>query len=279
MARLRRMSHLRPQSGRDGCGCGHAAILSAAMHPQFLVCDWDACSRFGTLGTHRTFVGWMPISSVGMPNGKSSRSAAGYHKCRSVGRRHSSQTICCARARPKDSFSAPIVPSSERCCHHRRSCLSEQLYLDLGLWLLSQAPQPSPIMLGSSKFRYIRVQNESPQSPWCDAGTADLDLEGGREEDSIYDDEDCGASRPLNPSLLDTHHNDDTQQALLRPQQTQRSRWTRRRRIPLLFRWLTCGRRRRSIAPLEKSDCGTCKKRRRPLRFILKSLAVALMLL
>jgi len=142
-------------------------------------------------------------------------------------------------------------------------------------------------MAGSNKIRYIRVrtvpsgedESQPQDSPLPDAGASEYsDLEDEREGDGVYYDEECGVTT-LKPSSLHTHHSDDSQDELLQPTQSRRSRWTRRRRIPPLFRGLICGRRRKNNFTSEKPSSRNCDQRQRPLRFILKSLAIILMLL
>lgn len=152
------------------------------------------------------------------------------------------------------------------------------------LGILRQAPHFSPIMmLGSTKFRDIRIaehKDESqPHDPLLDTSTSYLHIEDVLQENDLYchDDEECGSGTPVS-SFTSPHHFDESQDALLQSPRTRRSRWTRRRRIPPLHGWLTWGRQRKTTV-FEKSGCDTYQKRRRPLRFVLKSLAIALMLL
>lgn len=140
---------------------------------------------------------------------------------------------------------------------------------------------------GSTKSRYIRIsqhEDESqPPSPLSDAGTADVDLEDGAQNPIVfYDDEDSGANAREHSSLISHHFrfSNDSHDALIRPSQPQRRRWTRRKRASILSKWLGYGRRRNTIAGLEeKTPCRSCRKRRSPLSIVLRSLAIALMLL
>ena len=141
------------------------------------------------------------------------------------------------------------------------------------------------MMNGSTKSRYIRAierKDESKQATSSvDAGTtSDLEARSEHFEDAIHliDDEECGAFPQTSLPALNTHRLDDFSDASLLPPFSTQPKWTRRRRLSTL-RWILCGSRRRDSISHAKSSCGTCRNRRRPLRIVLKSLAIALMLL
>lgn len=132
-------------------------------------------------------------------------------------------------------------------------------------------------MLGSTTSRCIRAQesdrgrdeSKSPASS-SDAGTLDVD-ECIQEDTRLLHDEECGAKQAVISSYAT--HDDGLEDDNL---QCRRQRNRRR----LSFVKLIFGpRRRRSCAGEKFTGSQDCHRRRRPLRVILKSLAIALMLL
>lgn len=122
------------------------------------------------------------------------------------------------------------------------------------------------------RYSRVRVSEDDPgfRSALSDGCIADI--EAGREH--IHDDEDYKSGKPTlrsptySPSSSKTH-------SLRNEPTSSKSKWTRRKR---LLRWNLCGRRGDSALE-EKIDCTKCTKRRRPLRIVLRCLAIALMLL
>lgn len=116
----------------------------------------------------------------------------------------------------------------------------------------------------SKTTRYIRVaqqDHESRLSTVPDAGTADSDLENGVEYDGVDEDEAGLKTSRDCQSLLGTNHERES---------------TSIGRIGTRL-WRRCGRRRGKKST-DSAGCTSCK-RRSPLRLVLRSLAIALMLL
>lgn len=154
--------------------------------------------------------------------------------------------------------------------------------LDFLAAVLSHSTQrntPNPIMPGkfdTTDIRYIRLPYQQDESfaspPSTDAGKSTCDLEVGGKTIDHYD---GGNGRVLAQSAHGQIFLDDLT-SVLQPLSSQTPSWARRKRIPFIGRWLGCGRR----ASVSSAD-QPIRRRRTPraLRVILKSLAIALMLL
>lgn len=128
----------------------------------------------------------------------------------------------------------------------------------------------------TTDIRYIRLPLQEDESslapPYTQPRRLSTDLSDGRKTPI---DLEGGGGRSLAQSAHSLILLDDST-AVLEPLFPQSHGWARRKRIPFVGRWLGCGHRTGSTGT---DQYIRRRKTPRPLRFILKSLAISLMLL
>lgn len=124
-----------------------------------------------------------------------------------------------------------------------------------------------------SRSRYTRLNVSEEDSLKAESDASIADIEEGREYG--HNDEECGSELSILTSTTcssQTPISHDLREGVLRS----KPKWTRRRRF---LKWNPCGNSPGDKVLDESADCVGCGNRRRPLRFLLRCLALMFMLL